>query len=199
MTQNQIAYLEAIERHRSNVANEQETHRQNVASLEETIRSHKADEAERYRYNTGYLQELSRSNRAKESYNLLNLQEQTRHNQATEQLSAYSNRIEKYKADNALYLGLGNLRNTTEYNRYQNQLAIEKYNTQKQITEKERKSVELVGSQIETNQSQSDYYKEQAKSERELRASKKFGNYLNPIAQTLRGISPLVNLFKGGN
>lgn len=199
MTQNQIAYLQAIETNRANVAKEQETKRNNLAALEETVRSHRADEQERNRYNTLYLAELTRSNREKEAYNLLNLQEQQRHNIASENLSDYATRVEKYKADNALYLGLGNLSTTKEYNYYQNQLAQERYNTQKQTTAKEKRSVELIGSQIRQNDAYTDLLREQSKSESSLRTSKKFSNYAGPIVQGLRSLSPIVHLFTGGS
>lgn len=190
-------YAQNLESHRANVAREQEEKRYHVESLSETIRSNIARETETNRYNTLYLNELSRSNRAKEQYNLLQLQETSRHNYVTEGLTAAQNKLRKYEADNALYLGMGNLANSREYNLYQNELAQARAKTEAETTKKVSKETELTGARAASERSLIDLRQAQTKTENELRNSKKFSNYAGGVGSILRGASPLIHLFGG--
>lgn len=208
MTANQIAYLSQIELARSNVAREAETKRHNIESLNETIRSNKANEQERFRYNTLYLSELQRSNMAKESLNRSQLEENKRHNLFQEAYNSASLKIEKYKADNALYLGLGNLATTREYNLAQSELAQERVRTEMSQQGKNRAETELFGirkdeikANIREKQTQADYNIERSTTEKTLRNSQKYQNYSNIFRNTVgtivEGASKLIPLFGG--
>lgn len=119
MTQNQIAYLQAINQREANA----EVKRNNQATLAETQRANLAREAETHRYNTLNLAELQRSNLAREQIQLLGLQqtqaqleESKRSNMAREAISREQNAISLEKINNDYILGTGNLFETNRSN-----------------------------------------------------------------------------------
>lgn len=109
MTQNQIAYLNAIENRVHNRNVEAETAKHNQELRDETRRSNLAREAETNRYNTLSLAETQRANLAREQYNLLQLQELQRSNLESEAIRRQSNQISQYRNENDYLLGIGSL------------------------------------------------------------------------------------------
>lgn len=119
MTQNQIAYLQAINQREANA----EIKRNNQATLAETQRSNLAREAETQRYNTLNLAETQRANLAREQLQLLGLQqtqaqiqESKRSNLAREAISREQNAISLERVNNEYLLGTSNLFETSRMN-----------------------------------------------------------------------------------
>jgi hypothetical protein len=100
MTTNQIAWINAQETRRSNLAKESETHRANIVAEAENFRSHTANEAQK----RDELRETVRSNKERELENI-------RHNRVSENL-ALSNLNEVKRANQA-----------KEYETYRNNVA----------------------------------------------------------------------------
>lgn len=111
MTHNQIAYFQAQETQRSNLATEKETNRANLARENEINRNNRAVEAETNRHNLATEYETSRNNRAQ-------LLEGSRHNYATENNAAMANAINQshyVRQDYNQYLGV---QETGRHNRH---------------------------------------------------------------------------------
>lgn len=115
MTSNQIAWQNAMESRRSNLAREAETNRSNVARETETNRHNLADEGETHRHNVVGEQETALHNRNTEGLTMGQLVEANRHNTVTERIQSReadnrkeANRIQEKKVDNDLLVGLKN-------------------------------------------------------------------------------------------
>lgn len=162
MTQNQLLYMQNLETNRANVVREAETKRDNIARLNEQIRSNQAQEAEKHRYNTLYINELVRSNQMREHISLFQAQESARHNRVSEALESARNTLTAHRNQNDFYLGLTNASLTYEQQLYQRELAAAQ-------TEKTKAEVDLVGAQTKETSKKPDYWNAQtAKAQTEI-------------------------------